>query len=806
MKVKKTLSILMVLAMVLSLSSVSAFAAAGDVLHFDEVTVNEDGTIDGVEGEHITLVVDGVETKPVPGTYTGDITVTVTGDYTVTGGKGSGTAAAAGAEALIAQESGSGEASGETSASASGETSAEPAEVPELAEDITSRANKGDELISVSELTDFRTAIYVDADGLDETLSVTSALGGGTADDNGASNINIYAGSATFGGIVDEGTAYVVDGGSIVLDSDSNGDSTSDFSALGAAVAAYGAGTKLELNDLSILTNGVCKPALFVSGGADVIIRGSDFAVNGGTPYDTYMSNATGGTMVAPPWHLGIDNAKGNSRAVNLMGAQSTETMVDSSVYAAGWGALSVDMGSYMRMDIINSSAEAEQGYAVFAIGQVTENYYGSDIVSGQYDAIMMGGNIHIGSYTGGDEITVKRMEAAGEGYDAYWGAETDEVITTEVSAEVPEGETVVSNVISKRFGFEMHGMMGEVGNGVHLSDGTNLTTGETAFIVKGGHAELSMDDVNTTIGTSPYTGQKVLLQVMDNDSAFCGTTNMGAGVFHEYFWEPGGWSFEFGSADNGEWEQGQYGDFVNDYGTVGGTTYGQWQVTMDLTDTDVTGDLWNSTGYWGQGGSQMNVNIGSGASVTGVISSGAYQHYAKTFEVGLYGYYKYNGVELENNTWYNSDNSGSWENSKYISVVANTPYYYGANNTAVSVADGGIWNVTDTSFVTSLNVAGGTVNAGEIYKVTVKAVDNDNAADDVVVESCEAVNWNGGDISLEAEADIVYVVLPAGADVAGVITVGESLGVAAAEFDAQYLGSFYATGTAGALETPLAY
>lgn len=805
MKMRKWLSCLLALAMALSLGSVAALADAGDVLHFDTVTVNEDGTIDGVQGDHITLIVDGKEMKLEPGTYTGDITVAITGDFTVAGGKGYGTAAASAAEALIAQETGSsGEASDE--ASASGEASDEASgEVPELAEDITSRANKGDELISVSSLTDFRTAIFVDENGLDETLSVTAALGGGTADDNGAANINIEAGSATFGAVVAYNAAYSVDGASIVLDSDSIGDSTSDFSALGAAVAVYGSDAVIELDDTYILTNGVCKPALVINSGADAIIRNSDFVVNGGDPYDTYMSNATGGTMVAPPWHLGIDNAKGNSRAVNLMGAQSTETMVDSSVYAAGWGALSVDMGSYIRMDVINSTAECEQGYGAFAIGQVTENYYGSNIISGQYAAIMMGGNINMGSYTGGDEIVVKRMEALGEGYDSYWGKETDEVVTREISSEVAVGKTVTSSVVSKRFGFEMHGMMGEVANGVHLSEGTTLSTGESAFVVKGGHAELSLDDVDATIGTSPYTGEKVLLQVMDNDSNFCGTTNMGAGVFHEYFWEPNGWASEFGQTDS-EWEQGDYASKVSSYGTVGGTTYGQWQVTMDLTDTDVTGDLWNSTGYWGQGGSQMNVNIGSGASVTGVISSGAYQHYAKTFEVGLYGYYKYNGVALEDNTWYNSDNSGSWENSKYISVVANTPYYYGANNTAVSVTDGGIWNVTDTSFVTSLSVAGGAVNAGGIYKVTVKAVDNENAVDSVIVTGCEAVKYDGGDVALEAEADTIYVVLPAGASIDDVIAVGESLGYGAEEFDAQYLGSFYAPGTAGALETPLAY
>lgn len=793
MKRKKWFSLFLAVTMTVSVMSTAAMAEVS-VARPESVTVNADGTIDGFDG-HITLLVDGVEKALEAGTYTGDVAVAVTDEFSVQGSGGSGEPGGG------APPGGGG--SGESSGESDGET-----HVGSLNKTI-----QGDELRSAKNATDYRTAIYVDENGVNDAYSVSEAVAGGTVTAEAAENITVTAQSDTFAGLVAEGVPYTLRGAVITLDTQAAGGTTNDFSGLGAAISAYGAGTFLSIEDSLVETTGVVKPALFIGGGADVLIRNSTLAANGGEVYDTYLSNANQGTMIGAPWHLGIDNARGNSRTVNLMGAQSTETVVDSTVTAAGWGGLSVDDGSYMRMDVINSQVSVDEGYGAFAIGQVTENWYGSDVRAGVLGFILMGGHINIGSYTGGDEIAVRRMEVLndGEGIDTYYAQETDEVVTQVASEAVPEGETVISHIVSDRFGFEAHSMMlNDTVNTVTLKEGTVVETGEASFIVKSGFAEITVDGASVETGVSPYTGERVFLQLMDNDDGFCGLTNFQYSTFGEYFWEPDGWSFEFSDTiDTDDYDlQGGSGYDVCAYGVEAKGSLDQWWTKVELENTDITGDLWNSTGYWTQGGSDLYVTIGENASVTGVISAGAYQHYAKTYEVGLYGYYSATGEEsvpLEQNEWYNSPYSGSWENAKYISVVANTPYYYGANGVEVTVRDGGVWNVTDVSYLTGLTVTGGQVNGvSGLYRVTLDVTAGENCTDDVTVLSCEPIDWDGGDLSLTAEdGRTFFLLLPEGAELADVINVGGSPGYGAKAFEGRYFGSFYDPET-GLLAEPM--
>ena len=784
---KKKLTTLLLAALVpLSVMSTAALADAS-VTRTDSVTVNADGSIDGYDG-HVTLLVDGVEKALTPGTYTGDVVVAVTDGFTVQGS--------------ASQEPGGGAPPG-----GSGESDGER-HVGSLNKTIL-----GNELISARNSTDYRTAIYVDESGVREEYSVVDAVTSGSVTPEGAYGINVNAESDTFGGLVVESAPYTLAEASITLDTDAVGGTTNDFSGLGAAVSAYGKGTLLTIEDSAIETTGVVKPALFIGGGADVIVKNSALTANGGEVYDTYLSNANQGTMIGAPWHLGINNALGNSRCVNLMGAQSTETVVDSAITAAGWGGLSVDDGSYMRMDVINSTVDVDEGYGAFAIGQVTENWRGSDIHAGVLDFILMGGHVNIGAYTGGEEIAVRRMAVKdnGEGIDNYYAQETDEVVTTVKSDALASGEMKTSRIVSDRFGFEAHSMMlNDTVNAVTLTEGTEVETGEAAFIVKSGFAEITVDDASVSAGVSPYTGEQVFLQMMDNDDGFCGLTNFQYSTFDEYFWEPDGWSFEFrDTIDTDDYDlQGGSGYDVCAYGTEAAKDLGKWWTKVDLKNTDVMGDLWNSTGYWTQGGSDLYVTIGENASVTGVISAGAYQHYAKTYEVGLYGYYSATGSEsvpLEQNEWYNSPYSESWENAKYISVVANTPYYYGANGVDVTLTDGGVWNVTAPSFVTGLAVDGGTLaNVGGIYKVLVDVTAGENAVDTVTVTGIGKVDWNGGDIALTAEDGYTFfVIVPEGDSVDDILSAGDSLGYGAKDFEGRYFGSFYDP-AAGLLAEPM--
>lgn len=772
-------------------SSGEASDEASDEASGESITVTADGRIDGVDAEHVSLIVNGAEIALTPGSYNGQVVITE--EYSVTASGGSGEPPAGGG--------GPGGASG-----GSGETGEKT--VGEL-----TRTVLGTELITTKGATDYRTALYVDEAGVRDEYSVTEAVSGGSFDGERAQNVSITGGSDTFSALVVEGVPYTLSGADIDLNSQSAGGHTNDFTGLGAAVSAYGEGTVLTIENSDIETGGVVKPALYISGGADVIVRNSRLAALGGEVYGTYLSNANQTGMIGAPWHLGINNARGNSRCINLMGKGTTETVIDSEVYAAGWGALSVDDGSYMRMDVVNSTVDVDEGYGAFAIAQITENYYGVDMNAGVLDFIMMGGHVNIGSYTGGDEIDIRRMQVKGdgEGIDTYYAEEGDELVATVSSEAVPAGETVRSTISSERFGFEMHSMMlNDTVNTITLKEGTALETGEAAFIVKSGFADITIDDASVTVGESPYTGERVLLQLMDNDDGFCGLTNFQYSTFGEYFWEPDGWSFEFADTiDTDDFDlQGSAGYDVRDYGDVACKSLDPWWTNLTLENTAIEGDVWNSTGYWTQGGSALSVTIGEGARLTGVISSGAYQHYAKTYEVGLYGFYGASGsdsVPLEENAWYNSENSGSWENAKYISVVANTPYYYGANDTAVTVSDGGVWDVTGACLLTELRVDGGTVNGlGGIYELTLSVAGLDNQVDAVTVERCTAVDWVGGDIDLAAANNTtVYLLLPEGAEVSDYARAGESLGIGAKEFEGQYFGSFYVPGQ-GLLAEPL--
>ena len=779
MKLQKSLSFLLCALLLASLLGTAALADAS-VIRTDTVTVNEDGSINGFDG-HVTLLVDGIEKALTPGTYTGDIIVTVTDGFTVQGS--------------ASQEPGGGAPPG----GGSGESSGSDGErhVGSLNKTIL-----GNELRSARNSTDYRTAIYADENGVSDDYSVIDAVTGGSVTAEGAYVITVNGSSDTFAGLVVERTPYTLAEAVITLDTDAVGGTTNDFSGLGAAVSAYGKGTLLSVENSAIETTGVVKPALFIGGGADVIVKNTSLTANGGRVYDTYLSNANQGTMIGAPWHLGINNAVGNSRCVNLMGAQSTETVVDSVITAAGWGGLSVDDGSYMRMDVINSTVDVDEGYGAFAIGQVTENWRGSDIHAGVLDFILMGGHVNIGAYTGGEAIAIRRMAVKddGKGIDNYYARETDEVVTTAKSGALASGEMKTSHIVSDRFGFEAHSMMlNDTVNTVTLTEGTEVETGEAAFIVKSGFAEITVDDASVKAGQSPYTGETVFLQMMDNDDGFCGLTNFQYSTFGEYFWEPDGWSFEFhDTIDTDDYDlQGGSGYDVCAYGTEAVKDLGKWWTKVYLTNTDVAGDLWNSTGYWTQGGSDLYVTIGENASVTGVISAGAYQHYAKTYEVGLYGYYSATGSEsvpLEQNKWYNSPYSGSWENAKYISVVANTPYYYGANGVNVTLTKGGMWNVMAPSFVTGLIVDGGNlVNVGGIYKVLVDVTPGENAVDTVTVTGIGKIDWNGGDIALTAEDDYTFfVIVPEGDSVDNILSAGDSLGYGAKAFEGHYFGSFY--------------
>jgi len=626
----------------------------------------------------------------------------------------------------------------------------------------------------------WRTALYLD-DGIKQEYSAAGAAAGGRVTDSEADGVTIASETDDFSALMIERGTYTLKNSTIVLDSNASGGTTNDFIGLGAAISATtpakwamagmpggpggpggperqgqpdGSGgpgvagmpgapgrseaaaggmedsdagsTVLTIENTSVVTKGVAKSGLFVDNGADVIVKGSKIRTYGGTLYGTYMSNAVQNTMITPPWILGIDNRYANARASNLMGRYSTETLVDTDVYASGWGALSVDDGKYMRMDTINTDVEVKNsGYGAFAIGLSTAAYYGTRFDVDRYAMVMMGGHATFTSYTGGDEITIRKMKAKGTGIDEFRAVEDTSKadIATVSSSEVKTGKKIYSKIVSGSVGFTIQSMMlSDALSTVTLLDGTRVETVDEVFQIKSGFGEFTIDNADVS------SKNGLILQMMDNDDAFEGNTDFSHGVFGECFREPDGWSYEFEDNDPSD----NYAPVP--YGTVGQKGLGKWYVNLNVTNAALKGDLWNSTGYWTQGGSDLNVTIGEGASLAGLISAGAYRHIVKAYTVGS----SFDALTMDNFDMSSREFTGSWAGAHNIGKVTNTQYYHGANDVRVTVENGGEWVVTDTSYVTALSVdKDSSIRCGSISRIT-------QDTDGNVVKK-EDISYNGG-------------------------------------------------------------
>ena len=537
--------------------------------------------------------------------------------------------------------------------------------------------------------------------------------------------------------------------GEIHMNSDADGSDTNDFSGLGAAIMVNGCDpvhnpegkqVKAYIENAIIKTAGVAKLALFTDGGAISIVKNTKMYADGGVIYDGYMSTADQSVMVSPPWVLGLGgNADEpcNARTTNLMGDYSVAAYVDSYFYAKGWGALSVDSGTNMNMVVVNTEVDVEtSGYGAYNIGNSTEDYYGSKMDVSTYAIIMTGGETTWKSYTGGQEIDV--VQFSGE-KNAYGHGINGTVVETVKSDKVAEGVVVPSEIISDNFGFMCHNNGGSGWNVVNVLDGTKITTGDAIFLVKKVCADLVVDNAVLE------SGNDVLVQIIDNDDDYVGldfAANWGheneyghtigghMPTFNSKFVEEEGfsdeWISELSAANRATLEPTESEDSgvaTADAppampGMPGGSSEPQpydvssnWVVNYTMTNTVATGDLWNSTGYVGSNNATtMNVALGEGAELTGVISAGAFSHTTKYAEVG----------------------DGDWTGAEALGHVINKACSNGVNLVNVVLTDDAKWNVTADSIVDTLVASSEAIVAAE--KVTI-SINGELTLDGKVIE-----------------------------------------------------------------------
>ena len=458
----------------------------------------------------------------------------------------------------------------------------------------------------------------------------------------------------------------------ITMNSDADGSDTNDFSGLGAAVLAEGKGTFVNITGVTIETTGVAKLALFTDGGAVSIVKDSTLTSNSGTIYEGYMSTADQTTMVAPPWVLGLGGAKTNARTTNIMGDYSTAAYVDSTFNAGGWGALSTDSGTNMSMVVVNTTVNVEDsGYGAYTIGNSTEKYYGVTENVSTYANIMTGGHSSYQAYTGGQEIEV--IQFNGE-QDEYGHGAGGDVVATVKSDKVADGEVVASVINSENFGFMCHANGSDGMNIVDILEGTEVNSQDATFLVKKINSIFNVDNavLNSANG--------VILQIIDNDDDYVGldmATQWGTddGYGHFYGIHMPNFNSTFHEEDG----------YANEFAVNETPVEDNWTSELNITNTVVAGDVWNSTGYVGSNpATTLTVNLGEGADLTGIISAGAFSHTTKDAAV----------------------NNGDWSEASALGHVTNIVNSNGKNIVNVAVSANAVWNVTADCVIDSLTVA----------------------------------------------------------------------------------------------------
>ena len=474
------------------------------------------------------------------------------------------------------------------------------------------------------------------------------------------------------GAVYFEPGVYSVSGANIAMNSDADGSDTNDFSGLGAAVLATGQGVVLQVSNSNIETTGVAKLALFTDGGAASIVRHSTLTSNSGTIYDGYVSTADQTLMVAPPWVLGLGGPLCNARTTNIMGNYSAAAYIDSTFNAAGWGALSTDSGTNMHMLVINTTVNVDDsGYGAYTIGESTEDYYGVTENVSTYANIMTGGVATYQSYVGGTDIDF--VQFTGE-KDEYGFGTGGNVIAKVSSGALAPGQVVNSVINSEQFGFMCHANGPSGYNVVNLLDGTEVNTGDAIFLVKKVSSIFNVDNAVLNSGTG------VLLQIIDNDDDYVGLD------FSAQWGEDNGYGHSFGShmpTFNSVFHEEP--GYSNDFAVNTTDVANNYTSELNLTNTTVAGDVWNSSGYVGSNpATTLTVNLGEGADLTGIISAGAFSHTVKDAQVG----------------------NGDWSAASVLGHVTNIVNSNGKNLVNVALSGDAVWTVKGDSYIDSLDVA----------------------------------------------------------------------------------------------------
>ena len=569
-----------------------------------------------------------------------------------------------------------------------------------------------------------------------DAVQINSELGDALNDAEATNTGAVYVAGTN------EDTTVSITNSEFNFSDESDGKNANDFTCLGVVVTATGAentSTRLLMDNVTINTDGFGRDGLVVDAYANAVVTNSSIYAAGSNPlneaYEGYASTAAQAYMISPPWILGI---YGGVRACNVLGTNSSLTVVDSTIETGSWAVISTDdctnptvnvvdstlkVSEYDGTDVTgnNSSTSMNGGAALFGyaknygsaygtynIGSSYENFYGANIDGTTYVTILTGAaRTYYGpSYKG----LVLTNDATGEEVYTYEGEGQDTTVTS------------------------VFGVMDHQGaEDVILDKGSVWNTEEAVMVVRGAQSS------NYTVsGAELNPASGVIFQMMDDDDGY-GTSGAGGDTSGDQGfakWTGDAWgmpTFSSGFAD------------ANEAGFVAPATGGSYNTTLTLTTGEdgeavsYDGNIYNGTGTGaGQSAGGLLVTIEDGVTLNGNISATSAVH-GLPYSADAVAYLdelveKYgdgiapNGGDSATVAYALLDADGNVTENEaeaaYIQVTNFTmnEYYLISHvvnksmegaNVLVTVNEGAEWNITEDCWITGL-MNYGTINIAE--------------------------------------------------------------------------------------------
>ncbi len=594
----------------------------------------------------------------------------------------------------------------------------------------------------------FQTQSILTKDG-DTLVTADSALNG-TYDENGISGADITADQADMSVVTVINGEYRIDDSTFhILQTGNHESGGNDFTGDGCAVAVTGDST-LFMNNVNITGDGVTRTALF--GGLSTH-----------DSYPTiYVSNSTltsTGDLEGEDcavWVLGLHGVVRTCQYCDYYDNYYYNTIINS----FGWASLSVDGTENPTEDDLtelNAAYKDGEGYfnedgtemtlaefAVAATGLTDEYLEELAAVESEEDMVALpqtndtslyyfaGKNTLIDS-----ELNITDMDEGRTGYSSYSiGANINVYSNCTVNADYGNVEAneyassayVNGTTVNARKSIVMcHSNAG----GITFVSDADLTAGEIAFVYKGtgdGYTQENIDDnaasadmimgatgSNLYVRNSKITAPVLLLAFDSDDPGSLGGSQI---VFDDSV-APKDEGFDVTSADNWGpastmWASGgyNYNEAVQAY-------------FQDCNgDTALEGDIYNGHQFV----SKNLVLTLDNSELTGVISSGYVEHAVDGVDKTI----AYGGDEIvgEDGLTY-----GERENLGRVECFASETVN---NGVIVTLTNGAVWNVTDTSYVSVLDVddtstVNGVITVLDSGIIMVEPAESAAAADDSV-------------------------------------------------------------------------